>query len=436
MLLARKPVQFPQLVQNGVNPDSSARKEKVGHIDLLSISSVKRMAITPKSSPPKKIVVSPPSPANSGTNQKKVRETLFGAGDSPSRQSRVAAKISKEFGLYGVGDRKMEGNKCHSPVRRHSASMDRLSIEEVVRNNLKTVRGASSSANAKERRFNVDSVTRTAINTMQSSSIRASIDGAVSNYENEVKRPKSTQYGAESTQNSIPYYSSKLKRSGIPRSMTMKCLDKASSSSCSHEERKGEDSSKVSAGPSSLAPWSARGTRSSTSDFQAACKARVLKKQKELIVRLKEQSLNESEGITETSRQESARLRREEAAIREKDKHRKRKEIYAVNAYLKQQEQRKFQLFLSQQKKLEARATMRGFEESGGSNARDDISWCSNDSSMMPTPRYRNERERNYHAENSRKFGESSASESDSERSGCDQPRLANPLRQSVGGGV
>ena len=69
------------------------------------------------------------------------------------------------------------------------------------------------------------------------------------------------------------------------------------------------------------------------------------------------------------------------------------------------------------------------------------MSWCSNDSSLMPTPRYRNEKERNYLAENLRKAGESSASESDSERSsngggGGIALSRKSAVRQSVGGGV
>lgn len=432
MLAVQSTSLFPPIGSSG-----HRGRDAEGDLNILSSSSVRKMAITPKSSPPKKIAVSPPSPKNSPG--KKGRVALFG----DKSQGRGEERVDREE----RGDRK--GASSHlSPVRRHSASTsssgaDKKSIEEVVRANLKSMRDASSSANAKVRKFDVNNIARTAVKTMRSSKIRASLDGMVKNYDEDASRPKITQvYGAGSSLSSSAYFSNKTKRSGIPRSLSMKALDKNNSGSGSERE---EESPKGETG--ALAPWSARGSNNnSTSDFQAACKARVLKKQKEMLARFKEQTMNLPQD--ETSRQESQRLRREETAMKDKERHRKRKEIYAVNAYLKQQEQLKFKLFLKEQKEAELEAAARTEKEqeegeggSGGQarDARDDVSWCSNDSSLMPTPRYRNEKERNYQTENLRKAGESSASESDSERSGNGGGialSRRSALRQSVGGGV
>ena len=447
MLLAREPVQFPQLVPHGVNSNSSVRRETE---DINLLSSVKKMAITPKFSPPKKIMVSPPSPKNSspggsGTSKKKGRAPLFGESDLQPPLVQATTTAIAKFSGQGKGDRKGGGSSYHSPVRRHSASssssIDKKSIEEVVRANLKSMRDASSSsANGKGRKFDVNHIARTAVKSLRSSKIRASLDGADKHPEDETGRPKSTNYGTRGTHSSLPYYNSDLKRSGIPRSLSMKGLEGSSASSGSGSGSEREDESPKKSVSSSLVPWSSSGTNTSTTDFQAACKARVLKKQKEMLARLKEQSLTLSQEVT-TGRQESQRLRREETAMRDKEKHRKRKEIYAVNAYLKEQEQLKFKLFLKTQKEAEleaaAKAAKKSNEETQALDFRDDVSWCSNDSSLMPTPRYRNEKERNYQAENVRKSGESSASESDSERSGngLALPRGAS-VRQSVGGGV
>jgi hypothetical protein len=166
-----------------------------------------------------------------------------------------------------------------------------------------------------------------------------------------------------------------------------------------------------------------------------------MRKQKELLAKFKEQSavVSGGDGAGESRYQESARLRKQENAIKDEERRKKRAQVYAVNAYLKGQEQLRFKLFLAAQQEEESRRAEQG---RSGDNDDDNVSWCSNDSSVMPTPRYRSERERNYLAENQRKTGESSASESDSERSGNgggskkSKKTKTDPLRMSVGGGV
>ena len=124
MLLAREPVQFPQLVPHGVHSNSSVRRETE---DINLLSSVKKMAITPKFSPPKKIMVSPPSPKNSspggsGTSKKKGRAPLFGESDLQPPLVQATTTAIAKFSGQGKGDRKGGGSSYHSPVRRHSAS--------------------------------------------------------------------------------------------------------------------------------------------------------------------------------------------------------------------------------------------------------------------------------------------------------------------------
>ena len=148
----------------------------------------------------------------------------------------------------------------------------------------------------------------------------------------------------------------------------------------------------------------------------------------------------------ETRIQQSQRLKQEEAAVRDKVRHRNRAEVYAINAYLKNEEQKRFNAFVFAQKAEEAEQAARAEAGREDHGYRDDVSWCSADSSVMPTPRYRNERERNYAEDNKRRI----ESDSDSERSslgggeavhdsaiaGRVRSNGAESLRESVGGGV
>jgi hypothetical protein len=110
-----------------------------------------------------------------------------------------------------------------------------------------------------------------------------------------------------------------------------------------------------------------------STSFQNACKARLLKKQKE--------ALAESNAIVAAIRATSAKESRDatskrQATTQEKDRlHRRRAEVYAINAYLQKLETSRYEEFKKKQEQL--------------LDASDDISWCSADSSVMPTPRYR-----------------------------------------------
>ena len=89
-----------------INSNSSVRRETE---DINLLSSVKKMAITPKFSPPKKIVVSPPSPKNSspggsGTSKKKGRAPLFGESDLQPPLVQATTTSTAKFGGQGKGD--------------------------------------------------------------------------------------------------------------------------------------------------------------------------------------------------------------------------------------------------------------------------------------------------------------------------------------------
>jgi len=111
--------------------------------------------------------------------------------------------------------------------------------------------------------------------------------------------------------------------------------------------------------------------------FQQACKNRVAKQKKELAA-----ILGASAGSQGFSAKEARASLREASAVKaEEALKRKRAEIYAINRYLGVRETMRYEAFLVEQE--------RQLQE-------DDISWCSTDSSLMPTPRYRSEKERRY----------------------------------------
>jgi hypothetical protein len=125
--------------------------------------------------------------------------------------------------------------------------------------------------------------------------------------------------------------------------------------------------------------------------FQAACKARVASQKKSLQSAFAAGSAagaaagggagQRGVGVG-LSAKDTRTVLRESAAASETDaKRRKRAEIYAINNFLKQREMERYAAFQAEQDRL--------------LNS-DDISWCSADSSLMPTPRYRSEKERRY----------------------------------------
>jgi len=61
------------------------------------------------------------------------------------------------------------------------------------------------------------------------------------------------------------------------------------------------------------------------------------------------------------------------------DKNRERAEIYAINTFLRTLEQEKFEKFKAELTSLDSL---------------DDITWCSDESSVMPSPQYRTEKEK------------------------------------------
>ena len=111
--------------------------------------------------------------------------------------------------------------------------------------------------------------------------------------------------------------------------------------------------------------------------FQQACKNRVAKQKKELSA-----TLSTNAGPQGFSAKEArASIREASAARAEEAQKRKRAEIYAINRYLGAREKMRYEAFLVEQE--------RQLQE-------DEVSWCSADSSLMPTPRYRSEKERRY----------------------------------------
>jgi hypothetical protein len=120
-----------------------------------------------------------------------------------------------------------------------------------------------------------------------------------------------------------------------------------------------------------LTSSSAITSNSSAISFQNACKARVAQQKKALAAAIR--SSKDSSG---GARDVHAALK-EAAQVAENDKKRRnRSEIYAINAYLRKVEKHRYQTFLSEHEKT---------------IGNDDVSWCSADSSVMPTPRYRNQ---------------------------------------------
>jgi len=107
--------------------------------------------------------------------------------------------------------------------------------------------------------------------------------------------------------------------------------------------------------------------------FQTACKLRVAKQKKQLAAIVGDKGFSAKEA--RASIREASAAKAEEAAKR------KRAEVYAINRYLGQRESQRYEQFLEEQE--------RQLQE-------DDVSWCSADSSVMPTPRYRSEKERRY----------------------------------------
>lgn len=111
--------------------------------------------------------------------------------------------------------------------------------------------------------------------------------------------------------------------------------------------------------------------------FQQACKNRVARQKASL------QATQAASGAPHsfTAKEVRSNIREATAAAAEAAQRRRRAEIYAINRYLGQRETAKFANFLAdQERQLQA----------------DDVSWCTADSSVMPTPRYRTEKERRY----------------------------------------
>ena len=473
------------LVENSVStlalPQINKGVDKV--VPTLNLlSSGTKMALTPKVSPPKKITVSPP-------------EKVYSVKVSPKSQSprlnRRNKKASLDTGANSLLAAAVSKKSCVSPVRTtnrigsaneaNRRSDVIASEEEIIRANLKALRESSNSANANGRKFDVKVVTRTAIKSMRQN--RRSLESLL--------QEKGGNSASEGTNLSV-YTKMRGSGSGIPRPHSHSATSSLKTS-LTHSLRKskstsdgdgdGDDNNSdrgSSVGESgsgcegedprtpkrSSSSSSRSGGTSTSTDFQAQCRARAAKKHKELMARANEEHAalrNE-----ETRLQQSLRLRKEEVTIREKAKRRNRAEVYAINAYLKELEQARFNAFLFAQKAQEAEQAARdGAIEAGGNDddeggmsedgagehvgrrdIRDDVSWCSADSSVMPTPRYRNERERNYNEENRVKL------ESDSETSQCSSRSSASGhpsspqrlgaklkrrdvgVRESVGGGV
>lgn len=123
----------------------------------------------------------------------------------------------------------------------------------------------------------------------------------------------------------------------------------------------------------------ATATTTHTSSFQAVCAARVASQKKNLASAFAAGGKGGEGGFS--AKETRALIRESTAAIEAAAKVRNRAEIYAINNFLKRREIEKYCAFQAEQeKKLSL----------------DDISWCTADSSLMPTPRYRSEKERKY----------------------------------------
>ncbi len=435
--------------------------EKDPNVPLLNVMS-KKMILTPKSSPPKNIV-SPPEDKSKNMSPSLSGMSHHRSPRSDGRKNRKSPGLEMNSPSLAATLK----NGCVSPVRTTerissandlSRSSERKSAEEDKRRaNLKSLREASSSANAKGRKFDVNVVTRAAVKTLRQNQRYT---------ESALQRGASSSSSSGSSGNSpgktrgtdlTVYTRVRGSGSGIPRphshSTTLKASLKTSMTAFSRKScSNNDDSSGASSGSESIDGKCTPGSKTGVAtDFQATCRARAMKKHKELMARASQENTALREH--ETRMQQSLRLKREEASVREKVRQRNRAEVYAVNAYLKEEEQKRFDAFLSAQKVDEAEEAARLEAELGSQgeirDLRDDVSWCSADSSVMPTPRYRNERERNYAEDNKRRV----ESDSDSERSslgggdlpmgaalgGCEVVRLAGAsknFRASVGGGV
>ena len=129
-------------------------------------------------------------------------------------------------------------------------------------------------------------------------------------------------------------------------------------------------------------------SNASATSFQNACKARVTQQKKALQMALRNSV--DSAHAHNSSRDMHAAIKETTAITELEKKKRNRAEVYAINAFLKNMEIERFTIFLKEQKEKESA------EGGEGGLDNDDISWCTADSSLMPTPRYRSEKERNY----------------------------------------
>ena len=191
------------------------------------------------------------------------------------------------------------------------------------------MREASSSANAKVRKFDANVVARTAVNTL-----RRNQNYMVSN----LRKGGSSSCLDKKTSltgraDLSVYTQAQGSGSGIPRphshSSTIKTSSKASMSTSLHMPgSNNDDDSRGGSGRGSNPSKDRRksqGSTAFTTDFQAACRARAAKKHKELMARALQESTTLRE--RETRIQQSQRLKQEEAAVRDKVRHRTRAEV-------------------------------------------------------------------------------------------------------------
>jgi hypothetical protein len=139
-------------------------------------------------------------------------------------------------------------------------------------------------------------------------------------------------------------------------------------------------------------------TASAASDFQAKCKARVLKQKNKIqeIARIQEINNNDNNSNSKNKNKNIHKAIEESMnLLKDIEKRKKRIEIYSINHYLQEIESKRFQDFLSEQR----RGISGDDDDDGNGNGNfpdDNVSWCSADSSVMPTPRYRSDKERRY----------------------------------------
>jgi len=176
---------------------------------------------------------------------------------------------------------------------------------------------------------------------------------------------------------------SAARRIGSESAPTIKTLNLASiDMSTHHKSTKPDNESQSGQSMSSDGSANSKAVNTLTSNvdavsFQQACKNRVAKQKKELSA-----TLSTNAGPQGFSAKEArASIREASAARAEEAQKRKRAEIYAINRYLGAREKMRYEAFLVEQE--------RQLQE-------DEVSWCSADSSLMPTPRYRSEKERRY----------------------------------------